>query len=328
MTPSFSVAKCGHAEFRVADLERSRRFYVDLLGFVVTEETSDRLFLRGLEEREHHSLVLARSDAPSVSHLGFKVSQDADLDALAAVFEAEGRRVRHLEAGEEAGQGRAIRVQDPLGLPLEFYAHMAPAERLLQRFDLHRGPGIVRIDHFNCQVPDVTAGHAWYTGRLGFKLSEYTETQDGRLWAAWMYRKQTVHDLALMNGTGPRLHHVGFYLEGALSLIRACDILAAAGEVEAIERGPGRHGLSNAMFLYLRDPDGHRLELYASDYLTADPELAPIRWSINDPRRQTFWGYAAPPCWFEEASRVEDVHTGALLETQPGQLQERPQLAT
>lgn len=63
-----------------------------------------------------------------------------------------------------------------------------------------------------------------------------------------------------MNGQGPRLHHVAFWFEGALNLIRACDILAASGYAHSIERGPGRHGLSNALFLYLRDPDGHRLE--------------------------------------------------------------------
>jgi hypothetical protein len=27
------------------------------------------------------------------------------------------------------------------------------------------------------------------------------------LWAAWLHRKQNVHDVALMNGTGPRLHN-------------------------------------------------------------------------------------------------------------------------
>jgi catechol 2,3-dioxygenase len=69
-----------------------------------------------------------------------------------------------------------------------------------------------------------------------------------------------------------------------------------------MERGPGRHGLANAFFLYVRDPDGHRIELYASDYLTVDPDFEPIRWSLRDPRRQTLWGTAAPKSWFEEGS--------------------------
>ncbi|MCK9906434.1 VOC family protein, partial [Frankia sp. Cpl3] len=97
-----------------------------------------------------------------------------------------------------------------------------------------------------------------------------------------------------MNGRGPRLHHIGFWLPDPLSLIHACDVLASMGYGHVIERGPGRHGLSNAFFLYLRDPDGHRIELYNGDYLTGDPDFTPIRWDLNDPRRQTFWGHKAP----------------------------------
>ena len=46
------------------------------------------------------------------------------------------------------------------------------------------------------------------------------------------------------------LEPAGEILAGVL---RACDKLAAAGHSEAIERGPGRHGVSNAFFVYLRD---------------------------------------------------------------------------
>jgi hypothetical protein len=147
------------------------------------------------------------------------------------------------------------------------------------------------------------------------------------MWAAWMFRKPDVHDVALMNGAGPRLHHTGWWVSDALSVLRTCDRLAAAGHAGAIERGPGRHGLSNAFFLYLRDPAGHRIELYTSDYYTGDPDLEPIRWSVNDPRRGTFWGHAAPASWFEESSVVADYRGGTVpLETE--RLQDRPQTAT
>jgi catechol 2,3-dioxygenase len=69
-----------------------------------------------------------------------------------------------------------------------------------------------------------------------------------------------------------------------------------------MERGPGRHGISNAFFLYLRDPDGHRVELFTSDYLTVDPDFEPLRWELRDPQRQTLWGAPAPRSWFEEGT--------------------------
>lgn len=324
------ILRLGHVEYRVTDLDRAREFYVDLLGLVETSRDRDRIYLRGLEEREHHSFTLRTASAPGVSHIAFRVAGEEDLDRLHRHAAQTGRPARWVEPGLEEGQGRALRVQDPSGLPVEFYHRMEPVERRLQRFDLYRGPHVMRIDHVNVQVPDVQRAYDWYTQAWGFRCSEYTETDDrpSRLWAAWLHRKQNVHDIALMNGIGPRVHHAGFWVPDAAAVLRACDILAGAGWQEAIERGPGRHGLSNALFVYLRDRDGNRVELYAGDYLIADPDWRPIRWSINDPRRATFWGHIPPKSWFEEAARVESIDDGTLLEPSAPLLTDRPSFVT
>lgn len=328
--PGFNILRAAHAELLVTDLAAARAFYVDLLGFAETEAGEGRLYLRCLEDREHHSLVLRRAPRPGASHIAFRVASPDDLDRLARLAARQDLPLRWVE-GEELGQGRALRVQDPCGLPLEFYHQMDPAPRLLQQYHLHKPVQIMRLDHFNCQVPDAAAAVAWYQRELGFRASEYTvkETPQGdKLWAAWLHRKQTVHDIALMCGTGPRLHHLGFWMPDALAVLRVCDVLAAAGHHDAIERGPGRHGISNALFLYLRDPDGNRVELYANDYLTADPDAEPIRWTLEDPRRATFWGHAAPPCWFEEAMPVESVRDGGFMPQHSPTLRDRPDHVT
>lgn len=325
------IIRAGHAAFRVRDLAAARAFYVDALGFTVTAETPDALYLRGIEERCHHSLVLRRTDGtPCADHIAFRVAGEADLERLERLFRAQGLPTRRVAAGEEPGQGPALRAQDPAGLPVEFYSEMAQVPWMLQQFHRHHGACIQRIDHFNCLVPDVQAAYDWWTGALGFRCSEYTamDAPDNRLWAAWLYRKPNVHDIALMNGAGPRVHHAGFHVADATAVLRACDVLAAMGYAGAIERGPGRHGLSNAFFLYLRDPDGHRIELYTGDYLTADPDTPSVRWSVNDPRRQTFWGAAAPRSWFDEASAVVSLADGGLVEATPPLLQARPQHVT
>mgnify|MGYP003346964647 CR=1 FL=1 len=93
--------------------------------------------------------------------------------------------------------------------------------------------------------------------------------------------------------------------EEIVAKLRQVDVLMAQGRAAAeaaAARGPGRHGISNAFFLYVRDPDGHRLELYTSDYFTGDHDHEPLRWSVRDPRRQTLWGQPAPRSWFEEGS--------------------------
>lgn len=319
------ILRAGHIEFRVTDLDRAREFYVELLGFVITAQDERRLYLRGYEEWQHHSLVLRRAASAGVGHIAFRVGSPPDLDRLARLAAATGVSHRWVE-GVEAGQGRALRMQDPAGLPLEFFHDMTPVERLLQRYDRYRGPGVMRLDHFNCQVLDVQRAADWYQQTLGFHCSELTETDDAppRLWAIWLHRKQNVHDIALMTGTGPRVHHAGFWLADASGVVKAADILAAAGRVAAIERGPGRHGLSNAFFLYLRDPDGNRIELYTGDYMIPDPDWPTIRWKLSDPRRATLWGHAAPPSWFDEASQVESILDETLLPTHAAEGRDRP----
>src|SRR6202008_370620 len=148
-----------------------------------------------------------------------------------------------------------------------------------------------------------------FYARLGFRLTEYAEEDgdNGRIAAAWMHRKGNVHDFAITNGRGPRLHHIAYWVPTAMNIVHLCDVMASSGFLANIERGPGRHGISNAFFLYIRDPDGHRIELFTSDYLTVDPDLEPIRWSLADPQRQTLWGQPAPKSWFEEGSAFSGV---------------------
>lgn len=325
-----NILRSAHAELRVTDLAAAKHFYSETLGFLVTHETKDALYLGGYEERDLYSLTLRKSDSPGLSHVAFRVEKETDLDEIFKVAIEEGLSVRWLQAGEEPGQGRALRIQDPNGLPIEFFHQIERREWQLQQFHRYRGATVMRVDHFNFQVTDVQKGYDFYTKMLNFHCSEYTSTDDQpeKLWAAWLHRKPNVHDLALMNGVGPRLHHVGFWAYDRISILNACDVLASSGYASSIERGPGRHGLSNAFFLYLRDPDGNRIEIYTSDYLITDWDMPPVRWSINDPRRATFWGHVPPKSWFEEASRVESIETGELLSTKRAPLADRPEFVT
>ena len=326
----FNIIRAAHAEIFVRDLALAREFYVDLLGLVETAHDDTHLYLRCLEDREHHSLVLSQKSQPGVSHIAFRVSSPDDLERLSRLAQEQDLPQRWV-IGEEQGQSRALRLQDPNGLIIEFYAAMEQVPRMLQQYHLHKPVQIMRLDHFNCQVPDVSAAAAWYQQALGFRTIEYTvkETPQGEeLWASWLARKQTVHDLALMNGLGPRLHHVAFWLPDAMAVLRACDVLAGAGYHRHIERGPGRHGLSNALFVYVRDPDGNRIELYTNDYLTADPDAEPIRWTLEDPRRQTFWGHFAPASWFEEAMLIQSLHGEEFVTPRPPLLRDRPDYVT
>lgn len=302
--PPFNIVRLSHAELRVTNLVKSRAFYVDTLGLQVTEEDDEAIYLRAMEERGHHCLVLRKSAVPVASALGFKVYEEGDLDRAKSFFEAKNLATSWVE---RPFQGRTLSTRDPQGIPLEFYQRMERLAPIHQRYSLYKGVKPLRIDHFNCFTPDVDASTDFYAS-MGFRLTEYTEDEEtGRLWAAWMHRKGGVHDMAFTNGRGPRLHHLAFWVPTPLNIIDLLDLMATTGYVANIERGPGRHGISNAFFLYIRDPDGHRIEIYCSDYQTVDPDHEPIRWDLKDPQRQTLWGAPAPKSWFEEGSSFEGV---------------------
>ena len=326
MQVGFDIVKAGHIELLVTDLREAKKFYVDTLGFVVTESDESHLYLRGLEERHHHSLVLTEAGEPGVRHIAFRVATEGGLKALEKLVKSSGGFSRWVEAGEEKGQGKALLTEDRFGFPVEFYSKMAKEEWMLQKFQNYRGAKVMRLDHFNVLIPDVASAYDWYVKDLGFGCTEITETEGAGkdVWAAWLRRKHTCHDIALTTGKGPRVHHAGFTVSDRGSITDAADLLAASGYLKGMERGPGRHGISNAFFLYLRDPDGNRIELYTGDYISADPDWVPIRWKLNDPQRQTFWGAPTPASWFNEAMTVRSARTGKTVALSAPKIKDRP----
>lgn len=304
--PVPDIIRAAYAELIVTDLDASRWFYHDVLGLVVTEEDENFVYLRAFEEYLHHSLVLRKGDVPALGMLGYRVRSPRELDIAEAYHRDLGCRVERRRAGMRRGIGETVAVQDPLGFPVEYFYASDHVERLTQRYDLHGAGAITRLDHFNVVTPDVPAAQA-VMERLGFRVSEDIRDSDGTVYAAWLFRKPTVHDIALTGGDGPRLHHIAFHAHERSQILHICDKLGALRQSDAIERGPGRHGVSNAFYLYLRDPDGHRVEIYSQDYWTGDPDNPVITWDVHDNQRRDWWGTPVVASWYSEASLVLDL---------------------
>jgi catechol 2,3-dioxygenase len=301
------IVRVAYVDLVVTDLERARAFWVDLLGFHVTAAEPDALYLRGYEEFVHHSVVLRAGRQPACARIGFRVRSPHDLDLAERWFDERSCATQRVPQGATRGLGPAVRAVDPLGFTIELVHEMDKVERLVQRYDLRRGVGINRIDHVNIAVPDVPLAFEYYSA-LGFGLSETIEDlSDGTLFAAWMFRKQTVHDIAFTLGAGPMLHHVAFAVPESRDILGLCDRMGALGMVANMERGPGRHGVSNAFYLYVRDDDGHRMEVYTSDYFTGDPDHEPLRWDVHDERRRDFWANPIVPTWYQGSVGVLDL---------------------
>lgn len=228
-----------------------------------------------------------------------RVEDERHIDLVAAFLKGEG--VAH-EIVDVPYQGKTLRFRDPVGIPMEFTADMPVVERHMQEFHRFRSGSPQRLDHYQLVTHDVqTASDFWC--KLGFRLAEYTAPPGSdELWGTWLERKGNTHDIVFTNGRGPRMHHFAFTVPDAATLIHACDVSSSLGYHDIIDRGPGRHGLSNALFVYFRDPDGHRIELFTTHYQFIDVETPPIRWDLSNPRRAQLWGMPASKRWFFEAS--------------------------
>src|SRR5207302_1658517 len=85
------------------------------------ETTSVAIYMRAMEERGHHCVVLERGDHPLAQSLSFKVFSESDLDKACDCF--DGQEIK-TEWVERPYQGRTLRAVDPLGMPIEFYFRM------------------------------------------------------------------------------------------------------------------------------------------------------------------------------------------------------------
>ena len=247
--PPFNIIRSSHVVLDVTDLQASREFYETTVGLHVEDHDDKAIYLRGSEEHQHHSLVLRKAATAACNRLGFKVGNEGDLDKAAAFFSGAGVSYAFTE---QPFQGRTLHFTDPFGFQIELYAAMDKRPHLLRRYDLYKGCHPQRIDHFNVFAAEVQDTVDFYA-RLGFRLTEYGEEDGphGRIAAAWMHRKGNVHDFAITNGKGPRLHHFAYWVPTAMNILHLCDVMASSGYLKNIERGPGRHGISNAFFLYV-----------------------------------------------------------------------------
>ncbi len=101
--PPFNITRASHSVLTVKDLAVSRNFYVDLLGFIVSDEDGETIYLRGVAEACHHSLVLKRARGePRAERVGMRVFTDDDLDRAKAFFQKSGLPAQWVEVAHQS----------------------------------------------------------------------------------------------------------------------------------------------------------------------------------------------------------------------------------
>ena len=105
------------------------------MGMIETERSKDTLYLRCLEEKNHHSYVLKQGEKSEVLALGFKVAFDRDLDLLHKHFTD-----LKLPADwvTKHGEERTLAVRTPMGIPVEFHARQTRVPTMMREFSKYR----------------------------------------------------------------------------------------------------------------------------------------------------------------------------------------------
>jgi catechol 2,3-dioxygenase len=311
--PPFNITRASHVVLTSRDLAKARDFYTEVIGLKVSDETATTIHFHGVEERAHHCLTLKRTkEEPACERVGLRVFEDEDLEKAKAHFDAKGVMAKFANV---PFQGRTLHVTDDAGTPLELCARMKTHPRQHTRTHEHKGAAALRLDHMQVLVPDVASTAAFYAD-LGFRVSDYYCAGE-RMVAAFLHRKDNPHDIVLMSRPGPRLHHAAFVVSDIREVVCALDCAGNLGFSENLEHGPGRHGHGHSYYIYLRDPDGHRIELLLPPVQTIDIDDEPVRYDLTG-KNTNVWGPPPPRSWFDEASpfagtKVREAPSGEPL---------------
>ncbi|MFC6724643.1 VOC family protein [Halobium palmae] len=284
------LAKLGHVAFETPDLEESLWFFRDIMGLKVVEREDDTAYLCGLRDYEHHTMSLTEGNEGGVDHIAFRATDPESVETYASRMDELGLDVERVDAGTEAGVGESIRFETPVGYPLEIYYDVEkpkPSEGKRSKIRTRRySPEYAnrvypqRIDHAHVQGPKATETADFFQDEFDFGLNEVYRSADGTDWGLWLAVTALPHDIAVhrLEEDVREFHHISYHLDHLQDLWDAADILSENG-VE-IDAGPGKHAITNANYLYVKDPASDvRIELFAGPgYLNFEPDWETVVW--------------------------------------------------
>jgi catechol 2,3-dioxygenase-like lactoylglutathione lyase family enzyme len=125
----FAIQKIGHVVLNVRDVERSAKFYVETLGFAISDVYPDTMVPGGMVfmrySPDHHGVALVgsakdESKRSEMHHMAFAVSTLDEVFRARAHLEKAGVQIVY-EGRRRAGCQIAVEFLDPDGHHLEIY---------------------------------------------------------------------------------------------------------------------------------------------------------------------------------------------------------------
>ncbi|MFT3863222.1 MAG: VOC family protein [Solirubrobacterales bacterium] len=314
--PDRLLSQLAHVEIITPDPAASLAFYKDVLGLEESAREGQSVYLRGWGERFHHSIQLTEGPHPGLGHIGWRTWGPDALKAGAKKLESSGLAVGWTDG--HVGHGDSFRYRSPSGGHLneifwdvslyEPPAELAPIYPNRPQRYVPRGVAARSLDHVTITSPDVMADVDWYRDNLGHRFTEYIVAEEDPDFVifAMTTTVHLAHDMAIVAdpaGAKQRVNHVAFWVDQREELLRAADVLLDADV--PIEFGPGRHGMGEQDYLYVREPSGLRIELNAGGYRLFAPDAEPVRWVPSQGANTWFRNLSMPESMIESFPAAE-----------------------
>jgi catechol 2,3-dioxygenase-like lactoylglutathione lyase family enzyme len=262
--------------YGVDDLDACTRFYDDfgLEPLGRDERGADFGLPEGsrvlLRRSDDPSLPPAFASGPGAREVIWGVDSTASLEALAKNLAADREVTRDADG--------TLHTRDDIGIPIGFrvWQRVPPAHDentenglgAIRRWNRHRkwyeraAPKL--IHHVVFGTPEVDTGVAFYTRRLGCRITDVSRGLgvfmrcDGR---------NDHHNLFLLKSPKLAWNHASFGVENVDELMTGANHMQRRGWASDV--GIGRHRISSTLFYYMPNPAGGRSEYSAdTDYLT------------------------------------------------------------
>lgn len=275
------VHSLDHFVLTVPDLAEAKSFFEDF-GLIVREETTGLgLYTEG---HTHCWARIVQGEKKHLSKLCFACFEDdyprfkENLTKLGVSYtEVAGA----LEFADPAGMAVSISVGERSaaeGLaPMEAKGGAVGARAASLRSDGERGRPR-RLSHLAMFTKDINKVLAFYEQALGLRLADRSLDI-----VCFMYgvHGSDHHMIALLDSTGPGLHHSSWEMSSIHEMGLAATHMAQAGH--DYQWGVGRHVLGSNYFNYVRDPWGSYAEYSAGmDYVPADVDYPSDNYGPED----------------------------------------------
>ncbi len=260
------------------DCESFANFAREVLGFPVTKSPDGKVtYVR--PDRYQHRIAARTAPKTVLNYIGFDVGGRDQLAEWETKLGAGGIGWRRGSREECAERHVAdfIEFKDPDGHPLALsYGFEIDKEPVRYTRDV----SVLGLGHVLLTVKDTQRSHDFYTGVLGFRLSDWIHIDD-HIRLCFLRCNARHHSIAFapcQPGKSPRLQHVMLEVESLDDVMRTYHFLRI--RKAPIGMGPGRHPNCQTVHVYVQTPGGFAVEFgwghRRLDYATYQPIVYPV----------------------------------------------------